>query len=164
MHDVKTRAIITRAQVTTVTMTSALIQAIEAHAADENMKGLTIRTSHGDVLWDSSWTAGVECEDDADDRDCETDAEESDDESEDSSEEEMDADEEISPVKVEEELTRSLRRKLVEEKNRQKQLPRPCKESSCIAAAKHACVSTSYHIQWEEKQRQRKGRRQGEAL
>ena len=58
---------------------------------------VTIRTSHGDVLWDSSWTAGVEHEEDADDRDYETEAEESDDESEDSSDEEMDEDEEISP-------------------------------------------------------------------
>ena len=52
--DIKSRAIVTRAKATPVPMTSALIQTVESHAADDNMKGLTIRTSHGDSPWDLS--------------------------------------------------------------------------------------------------------------
>ena len=44
-----------------------------AVAHDDGVRGLKIRTSKGDLLWDSSWTAGVEYEDDADDRDYESD-------------------------------------------------------------------------------------------
>ena len=54
--------------------------------------------SKGDLLWDSSWTAGVECEEDADDRDYE-----SDDSDEDSdSESEASFEEEISPEELQE--------------------------------------------------------------
>ena len=63
------------------------------------MRGLKIRTSKGDLLWDSSWTAGVEHEEDAEDRDYESD--ESDDDDSDT-ESETSFEEEISPEELHE--------------------------------------------------------------
>ena len=34
------------------------------------MKGLHVETKTGQILWDSAWTAGVDCNEDADDPDC----------------------------------------------------------------------------------------------
>ena len=34
------------------------------------MKGLRIKTKTGQIPWDSAWTAGVDCNKDADDPDC----------------------------------------------------------------------------------------------
>ena len=96
IYDIKTKAIITRSKITQVPLTHAIIKAVEQHAHDDGMRGLKIRTSKGDLLWDSSWTAGVEHEEDADDRDHESD--ESDDDSD--SESETSFEEEISPEEL----------------------------------------------------------------
>ena len=62
---------ITRHVVTPVPITATIINAVEALAAKEGMKGLRMTTKTGQILWDSAWTAGVdyadETEHDADD-------------------------------------------------------------------------------------------------
>ena len=60
-------------QVTPVPITAAIIKAVEAPAAKDGMKGLRIKTKTGQILWDSAWTAGVDCDEDADDPDCDDD-------------------------------------------------------------------------------------------
>ena len=50
---------------TQIPLTPATIKTVEQHAHADGVRGLKIRTSHRDLLWDSSWTAGVECEEDA---------------------------------------------------------------------------------------------------
>ena len=94
------KAIMTCSKMTQVPLTPATIKTVEQHAHDDGMRGLKIRTSKGDLSWDSSWTAGVEHGEDADDRDCESD--ESDDDSDSVSESEASFEEEISPEELQE--------------------------------------------------------------
>jgi hypothetical protein len=64
--DLHTKRTITRRTVTPVPVTAAVIATVEAMAAKEGIKGLNIRTKTGHILYDSTWTAGVDYEDDDD--------------------------------------------------------------------------------------------------
>ena len=69
--DLHTWQPVKRHHVQQLPMTASVIKTVEAKAAEEGMKGLRIRTKTGHILWDSTWTAGVDYEEDADDDDYE---------------------------------------------------------------------------------------------
>ena len=64
---------LTRCQVTSVPIAAATVKAIEASADKDGMSGLHIMTKTGQILWDSAWTAGVDCDKDDDDANCDDD-------------------------------------------------------------------------------------------
>ncbi len=60
---------IPRARVTPLPITPAVIRAIETTATAQKQKGLRIRTRRGEILFDSTWTAGVDYDSDDEDSD-----------------------------------------------------------------------------------------------
>ena len=73
---------ITRRKVTPVPMTQQVIDTIESMAKTQGMKGLRLRTKTGEVLYDSSWLAGVDYEQSEQDENDEDQESESDEEEE----------------------------------------------------------------------------------
>jgi hypothetical protein len=55
-----TKRVITRRKVTIVPITQSVIDAVNSMAHADGMKGLIIKSRTGQVLFDSSWTAGVD--------------------------------------------------------------------------------------------------------
>ena len=80
--DLTTKRVITRKKVTTIPLTSSIIQAVENIAKAEGMEGLKVRTHAGNILYDSSWITGVDYDEDEHDLDYETDEDEEDDDDE----------------------------------------------------------------------------------
>jgi hypothetical protein len=64
--DLATKRVKTRKYVTTIPITKHVIAAVEAMAEAEEMKGFRVRTAAGTILYDSSWTAGVDYDDNSD--------------------------------------------------------------------------------------------------
>jgi hypothetical protein len=60
IYNLATQAFIVAARVTRQPVTPTVIRAVEAIAEAQGQKGLRIRTKRGQVLYDSSWTAGVD--------------------------------------------------------------------------------------------------------
>ena len=58
--DIHTQRVISRNRVTPIPMTRSVIAVIESWAEAEDQKGLQIKTKRGEILYDSSWTAGVD--------------------------------------------------------------------------------------------------------
>ena len=69
VYNLITQRIVTRGKVTPVPVTPSVIKTVEAIAASQKQKGLRIKTRRGDVLFDSSWIAGVDYDDDDDEED-----------------------------------------------------------------------------------------------
>ena len=68
MH-VATRECLTHHVVTQLPLPTTVIQAIEALAHKQGMKGLQFKTKDGQILWDSAWIAGVDYDEDDEDQD-----------------------------------------------------------------------------------------------
>ena len=86
LYNISTQCVITRPHVTELPIPPTVIKAVEAIAASQKQKGLRIKARNGQVLYDSSWIAGVdfleddESNDESEESDEESDDEESDDE------------------------------------------------------------------------------------
>jgi hypothetical protein len=103
VYNIHTGEIVSRSRITPIPITPSVITAIETAAKKDNQKALIFRSKTGTILYDSSWTAGVDYtheyndEDDVyDDEDYEYNSDESEDES-------LDADEGIEEEEVDEE-------------------------------------------------------------
>jgi hypothetical protein len=77
VYDLSTQRVITRRGLTVMPITQTVIDTVEAIAEAEGMKGLRIKTKRNVTLYDSSWTAGVDYVENANDDD-ESDDEDSD--------------------------------------------------------------------------------------
>ena len=62
VFDLMTGAAITRRMCTVIPITQAVIDTVNAFAKRDGMDKLRVTTKTGQVLWDSSWTAGVDYE------------------------------------------------------------------------------------------------------
>ena len=94
VYTLGTQAVIVAARVTKQPVTPTVIEAVEAIAESQGQKGLRIRTKRGKVLYDSSWTAGVDYTDENEDND-------EDDEDEDYTPPEEEEDEQLTGVEEE---------------------------------------------------------------
>ena len=86
--DITTNQVITRGVVTPVPITPSVIAAVEALAQKDGMSGLRVKSYTGEVLYDSSWIAGVDYAHQDDDEDDDDDESYRSDEDQDSDEEE----------------------------------------------------------------------------
>ena len=87
VYNFATDEVITRVRVTPLPIPKHVIDTIDRIAADQGQKGLKVQARNGDVLYDSTWTPGVDYESDDDsdeDEDFDSDEEDSDLEDEDS--------------------------------------------------------------------------------
>ena len=91
LYCLATGQIINRAYVTPVPFTPSVIQAVNKIAAKEHQKGLGFISLHGDVFFVSSWTAGVDYEEEDYKSDDEEDFEEEDSDNEDADWDNMDS-------------------------------------------------------------------------
>ena len=96
VYDLHTERPITRRLVTPMPITPAIIDAIEAIATKQKQKGLRIKTKKGLTIYDSTWTAGVDYDDDEEDEDFDPDEEAESDEECDEDECESESDDEAS--------------------------------------------------------------------
>ena len=64
VFDLKTKRTINRPKVTKMPITPSVIKAVEDIAEAEEQKGLRIKTRTGNTIYDSSWTAGVDYDED----------------------------------------------------------------------------------------------------
>ena len=78
--NIHTKAIINRRKFTPMPITPTIINEVEQWAADDGMKGLVLRTKSGEILYDSSWIAGVDYNEEDDDLDYNDDEEDGNDE------------------------------------------------------------------------------------
>ena len=74
--NLKTEKVIVRRALTEFPITPTVIAAVEAMADAQKQKGLRIKSKRGITLYDSSWTAGVDYEEDQNETDDESDDEE----------------------------------------------------------------------------------------
>jgi len=83
VYDIGTRRVINRRTLTQLPITPAIINAVNEAAKADGQTGLRITTRDNKVLYDSSWTAGVDYEEDSEsDSDSEYETESEDDDSE----------------------------------------------------------------------------------
>ena len=93
VYNLATQRVITRRHLTVFPVTPTIIQAVEQIAAHEEQKGLRIKTKQGHTIYDSSWTAGVDYDEEEQDDNYEEDDDEEE-EDEDDSEQDEDNNEE----------------------------------------------------------------------
>ena len=74
VYNLATKRIIQRRDLTVLPITPTVIKAVEDIAAEEQQKGLRINTKTGQVIYDSSWTAGVDYDEEADPYDSDEDS------------------------------------------------------------------------------------------
>ena len=66
LYNISTGELINRDKVTPLPFTKSVIDAVNKIAAKQGQKGLRLTSLHDDVLYDSSWTAGVDYDEDTD--------------------------------------------------------------------------------------------------
>ena len=62
IYNLQTQSVIARRDLTVLPVTPTIIKAVNDIAAAEGQQGLRIKTKRGDIIYDSSWTAGVDYE------------------------------------------------------------------------------------------------------
>ena len=89
--DLATKMKITRRKVTAMPVTNIVIDAVEKMAEQDGHPKIVIRSRTGEILYDSTWTAGVDYEEDAHEDDYQDDEEE---------EEELEYDNDVDPQEI----------------------------------------------------------------
>ena len=69
VFNLATKRVLTRHKVTTVPITTAVIDSVNAMAAADQMQGLVIKSKTGHILYDSAWIAGVDYNEDPNNND-----------------------------------------------------------------------------------------------